>query len=465
MARLPVFHSQANISATSPVQPIENPMWGEVNKMAQAGKALAVQWQEIKNKAETSDGKEKLKRGFDAILKDANNFNNYNSQADLDKAEKDLIERNNKLMDEVLSGFTNEVNATRFRQDYSLMVDNNNTYISKIFRDKTGDLSRANSVLSYERNKENFIATGNQAYKEEYLNDLQLASPFYSREEMAKMKLKVEDWDYDYAINEATKDPEGTLADLGRFGLNSDQTYDVEKRAKAVIAGKKAQLKNGKSEEEAMQISMTQQINKQMFEDQWKSDNGKIQKDMNSIFEFRSAIQEKFIANELKKEDYVKLQANTIAPLLEKVKNHSAGNPIWWNTSFDEAIRGVDAKVDLASANDEVKAYVYDLVYSSLKEKNVDPDKRFGRDDKAIGEIVEKVSAEYLRNKEPNLLGVEANKVLLGTKMFDYKLDGGGKEVKPQKYQLMQDKNGVKYKVYADKDGKYTDNSIMERVQ
>ena len=63
-------------------------------------------------------------------------------------------------------------------------------------------------------------------------------------------------------------------------------------------------------------------------------------------------------------------------------------------------------------------------------------------------------------------MGVEANKVLLGTKMFDYdKPKDGGKEHKATKYQIMQDKYGNQYKVFADKDGKFTKQSVMLRIK
>jgi len=218
MAKLPVYHSQSNIEITNPVAPPpQNPMWGEMNKMAQVGKELAVKWQEIKNDAETLDGKEKLTRGMNGILDDATNYNDYQTQADIDKAEKDLIERNNKLIEEVASGFTNEANAARFRQQYSIMSATNAEKIKGVFRNKTSDLARATTTLSYDRNKEQFVSTGNEAFKESYLNDLKLASPFYSREEMAKMMLKVDDWDSEYVLNVAASDAkkaQGMVADL-----------------------------------------------------------------------------------------------------------------------------------------------------------------------------------------------------------------------------------------------------------
>lgn len=468
MARIPIYTNNANFrpAGANEIRNIDH-VAHAVDNLGRTIGDLTVQWQRTQNAAEALNGKNKMMGRASDILQEAADFNEYDSPAKLQEKENELLDKMDKVLPEITDGFTNDRNAQRFGQEYQLTMEQNKQALKSTFRKKYIDLSKAELLVSYETNKDNFVNTGDNSYRQSYLSDVRamFKAGYIDAEDMAQREIRAKNWNFDYAESEALQRPEETLADLKRFDLDAKDTQRVKDIAESILKKRKDAIKNGKTEEEAMEISMTQQINKQMFEDQWKADKGKIQKDMNSIFEFRNAIQEKFMANDLSQKDYAKLQADTIAPLLEKVKNHSAGNPIWWNTSFDEAVLGVEKKVDLENANDEVKAYVYDLVYSSLKERNIDPDKRFGRDDKAIGEIVENVSAEYLRNKEPNLLGVEANKVLLGTKMFDYKLNGGGKEVKPQKYQLMQDKNGVRYKVYADKDGKYTDNSIMERVQ
>jgi len=231
MARLPVYHSQGNISTTQPIAPIENPMWGEVKKIAQLGQDLAVKWQSIQNDAETLDGKGKLSNGLNAIAQKAQAFNDYNTPQHLQQAEADFLKENSKLIDDVASGFTNKANAERFRREYSLMVDANAKQISSIFRNKTGDLARANETISYEQNKKSYIATGNPAFKNNYLNDLELASPFFTRDQMAKMKAKINDWDFDRASSDLLKDPEGTLANISKYELSDDQKFKVSKAA------------------------------------------------------------------------------------------------------------------------------------------------------------------------------------------------------------------------------------------
>lgn len=468
--KLPVVEQEGGINPTRGAMLDLNTagqMGQVVGNIGQQIGVYAEAWQKVQNASEQLAGKNDLEEQADQIIKEATDYSGWSSSKDIQTKQADLNDRMGKLLGNITNGFANDRNKADFQQKYQHQIQQYQNQLDGIFRSKYIDNTNATLLRSAQRNKDAFISSGDEAFRQSYMDDIGTAysAGFITETNYAKLSAAAKGWDFGYAESEALQRPEETLADLKRFGLDAKDTQRVKDIAESILKKRKDAIKNGKTEEEAMEISMTQQINKQMFEDQWKADKGKIQKDMNSIFEFRNAIQEKFMANDLSQKDYAKLQADTIAPLLEKVKNHSAGNPVWWNTSFDEAVLGVEKKVGLENANDEVKAYVYDLVYSSLKERNIDPDKRFGRDDKAIGEIVENVSAEYLRNKEPNLLGVEANKVLLGTKMFDYKLNGGGKEVKPQKYQLMQDKNGVRYKVYADKDGKYTDSSIMERVQ
>lgn len=239
MAQLPVYHSRGNITPSNTVSPVDNPLWGEMNKMAEVGKDLAVKWQKIKNDAETLDGKEKLERGMTGLLEDAQTYTDYQTQADIDKAEKSLLERNNELMDSVASGFTNQMNADHFRQTYKIALDNNAHHIRAAFRGKTSDLAKSTATMSYDRNKKAYIETGNKVFKESYLNDLKLASPFYSHDEMAKMTLKVNEWDFDRASSDLLKDPEGTLANLKNYDMTEEQRFTVSKAAVSQIEHKK----------------------------------------------------------------------------------------------------------------------------------------------------------------------------------------------------------------------------------
>lgn len=256
--------------------------------------------------------------------------------------------------------------------------------------------------------------------------------------------------DYQKLINDPQK-----LAELKRE--TESFLMDVDTRKK--------KLYDAMNPEEAEKRAITQTVNGNMFKEKWNDKKTGLKKKGNiyDIFEYRGSLLNSFLSGDLDKKDYAERMGETIDPILTHVKNDRPGNPILWNKSFDTAILAIDSKVNLKDEPDEVKAYVYDETYSMFKEKNIDPEKRSGIDDKIIDEIVSKVSQGYLRNKEPALIGIEANKVLLGTQVYDYKI-GDTKKISTGDYKIFQDKNGQRYKAYKDKDGKFSDNSVFQRI-
>lgn len=470
MARLPVFKTTANIRI-APMARVDN---SGARALTQAGANLgeamqkaAVQWQNIKNEEETLAGKNQATAEFDSILEEANNYSGWKNHRELEEKEKELLGRMNTTVGEVAQGFTNDPNRADFELKMQMTTMANQERLKQIFRNKYIDENKSELLISMERNKKNFVNSGNAAYKQSYLADLEgsFKAGYMTKFEYTKQKQDVDGWDYDFAYNQAVSNPENTINNIGNFGLDAKHQETIKEVAERVLKKRREEARKGRTEEEQAQIAMTQEINNEMFKTQWKENDGAIAKDMNKLFEYRNALQAKFANNELSSKDFQKLQAETVAPLLKQVSDSSIGNPVWWNTSFDVALDAIDSKVDFTNESDEVKASVYDLVYGMMQEKGIDPQQRMGRDEKALNEIAEKVTKEYLQNKDAGLLGVEANKVVLGTKLFDYMKEGGGKEVKTGKYQLMKDANGGVYKVYPDKDGRYTNNSIKERVR
>lgn len=467
MARLPIYTNNANISVANRVESGSNPIYGAMSESAKRAQELSVQWQKIQNAAESLDGKNKMIADATDILTEAENFTDYKTPADLKRKEDELIGKMDTVLSSVTEGFTNGLNAQQFSREYQLTMAQNTEKLKAIFRNKYIDNNAANLALSYDNNKKAFISSGNEAFRQSYIADLESSfkAGFIDKEAYTRAKLKTDDWDFDFALNQALLNPEETLNNLGNFHLNAEKAERVIQQATSVLNKKKNEMKKGKNQEESLKASIAQTVNNQIFNDMWKNDDSAISKDKFQLFEFRNAIQEKFMENGLSEKDYSALQAKTIAPLLKEVSNHSAGNPVWWNTGFDEAVLGVREKVNLENENDEVKAYTYDLIYSAFKEKGIDPQQRFNKNEKEIENVVASVTRQFLQNKEPNLLGVEANKVLLGTKIFDYKTDKSEKEIQTSKYRLMKDKKGTLYKVYTDKNGNFSNDSIMERVK
>lgn len=470
MAKLPIYTTDANIRLARRVQ-VDNSGAQALTKAASnLGKAMqetAARWQDIKNEEESLAGKNQATAEFDGILEEAENYSGWGTHKELEDKERELLDRMGRTVDNISLGFTNDPNRVDFQNRMAMTTMANQERLKQIFRNKYIDENKSERLISLERNKKNFVNTGNAIYKQNYLADLQSSfeAGYMTKAEYTQQKLNVDGWDYDFAYNQAVSNPENTINNIGNFGLDAKHQENIKEVAERVLKKRREEARKGRTEEEQAQIAMTQEINNEMFKTQWKENDGAIAKDMNKLFEYRNALQAKFANNELSSKDFQKLQAETVAPLLKQVSDSSIGNPVWWNTSFDVALDAIDSKVDFTNESDEVKASVYDLVYGMMQEKGIDPQQRMGRDEKALNEIAEKVTKEYLQNKDAGLLGVEANKVVLGTKLFDYMKEGGGKEVKTGKYQLMKDANGGVWKVYPDKDGRYTNNSIKERVR
>lgn len=241
MARLPVFHSQSNISATNPVQPIENPMWGEVNKMARVGQELAVQWQKTQNAAETLDGKYRMETALDGILKEAQEFSGYETPKDIENKQNELLEQNDKVLDEVAGGFTNDINATNFKRQYQIDAMRNKEQIKAAFRQKSIDLNNANLTIGYEKNKSGFVQTGDPSFKKSYMADLDNSfnAGFIDAEQRANMMSKMRDWDFSRASRNVLTDPEDTLANLKEYDLTPEEKQKVIKAATYQIENQK----------------------------------------------------------------------------------------------------------------------------------------------------------------------------------------------------------------------------------
>ena len=439
----------------------------EAEKREKEKQKALEEWKKTVNETENLSGKLAMQDRYRDITTKAKGISAADF-AELKNEEKNLLNEADKVIPSVTESFTNKDNADMFALKNGAEASTAKAMIEEIFRSKYKDIASADLLKSESGNHDDYVRTGDAVFKENYFADIDSArrANWLSEKEAAEMKAATNKWDEDYARNIAYTSPEAALEYLSSFDLSAEDRQKVKETAENVLKKREDIRKEGKSEEISEQQAMTQEINYNMYQDIWKEDDNAVAKNMDSLFEYRQAIEAKYRAGELSKKDYVKLATPTVQPLLKMIKKHNAGTPMFWNTSFDEAVLGVTKRVSLEKDNDEAKAYVYDAVYWGLKEKGVDMNKRIGRNDKDIEEVVEQVSKEYLHNKDAGLLGVEANKVLLGTKMFDYdKPKDGGKEHKATKYQIMQDKYGKQYKVFADKDGKFTKQSVMLRIK
>lgn len=242
MARLPVFHSNANISATNPVAPPpQSNVWEQAGKLAKIGQELAVKWQETQNAAETLDGKYKAESAMSDILQEANDYSGYESPKDIENKQNELLARNDAVLDDVTKGFTNDVNATKFRRQYMFDSMRNREQIKAAFRKKSIDLNNANLTIGYERNKNSFVETGDPAYKASYQADLDnsFKAGFIDAEQRANMSAKMNDWDFSRASRNVVANPEETLANIKEYNLKPEESQKIIKAAATQIENNK----------------------------------------------------------------------------------------------------------------------------------------------------------------------------------------------------------------------------------
>lgn len=240
MAKIPVYTNSANIQVADRAPTPSNP-WGDVQQNAQAVMQLAAQWQKTQNAAESLDGKNKMVTKANDILTEAEEYNEYESPKDLENKQKELLTRLEGIIPEVTEGFTNGANANLFSQEYQLTMSQNSERLKAIFREKYIDNDAANRTISYDNNRKAFINTGNNAYKQSYLMDLEnsFKAGFISEKEKAAQALKVKDWDFSLASRQMLNDPEGTLANIKNFNLSPEDTQKLQKAAFTQIKDKK----------------------------------------------------------------------------------------------------------------------------------------------------------------------------------------------------------------------------------
>ncbi|MBO6305470.1 MAG: hypothetical protein J6M62_10405 [Selenomonadaceae bacterium] len=241
MGRLPVYVNNANVQKANIVKARNNPVGQALDNAGKQMQQLAIQWQKTQNAAEALDGKNKIFAEVNDILTEAEDFHDYKSPKDLQTKENELLDRMSKVVPNVSNGFTNDVNRTNFAQEQQLTTLQNMEKLKAIFRQKYIDNNAANLVISHENNMKAFIRTGNPAYKQSYLADLEnsFKAGYISEKEKNAAAIKVNGWDFSFASSQMLGDPEGTLKNISKFNLQPDEKQKLMKAAFTQIENKK----------------------------------------------------------------------------------------------------------------------------------------------------------------------------------------------------------------------------------
>ena len=233
--KLPVYTNQGGITTDVPgnIRDIDaySQMYKSLGNAAQNLLSLTAQWQQSKDEVENLDGKNKLVAEMTQILNEAEDYRDYNNFADLSNKENELLQRMYQVTPDIVNGFSNNQNAAIFQKQAELATLQNKEKLREIFRNKYVDNAKSNLITSQDSNMENYITTGNAAYKESYLQDLEnmFRAGFIDEAYKTQMGLKTDEWETYHVLRQAESDPDTIINNLeaGKYNVAPEHYNDL----------------------------------------------------------------------------------------------------------------------------------------------------------------------------------------------------------------------------------------------
>lgn len=238
MPKLPVYTRNSHINASPIVERRSSGLAESLGKFSSAASDLAAKWQETKNAAETLDGKNKMEADVQDLLMEANDYNDYTSTKELEAKEAELLQKARQIPQNIVAGFGTDTNASDFIRRSEMDTVRTEAQIKNIFRRKYIDNNNANLIVSEDRNRENFISTGNAAFRNSYLADLEnsFKAGFIDKAAYTQAKLKTEDWEKYMLYRQAESNPQAVIDNLksGKYQIKPEDYNDVLKNLNSI---------------------------------------------------------------------------------------------------------------------------------------------------------------------------------------------------------------------------------------
>lgn len=250
MAKLPVYNSQGSITTQTPGNVRELNTYSQGAKlMTSTGsrlQELAIQWQNSKDEVENLDARNKLQAQMTSIIDEANNYNDYSSPAELQAKQDELTQRMNELTPNIIGGFSNNQKAREFESNANLAVQQNNIRLQGIFREKYGDMYNSNLQISADEAIKGFTLTGNEAYKQNYFDaiDTGVKAGYLDHSQATALKLKTDDWNYDYVYSKLLENPYFKASDDVMAKISPTKQRTLQNLQKSQIRTAKADALN-----------------------------------------------------------------------------------------------------------------------------------------------------------------------------------------------------------------------------
>lgn len=235
MPQLPIYTRNSHINTSPVVRRTSSGLAESIGNAGGVGADLAVKWQQTQNAAESLDGKNKMTANIQDLLTEASEYNDYNNSKDIEAKQIEILDRLYKLVPDIVSGFSTENNANNFMRDTQIDISKTEATLKGLFRKKYIDNNEANLLISADRNRKNFIRTGDAGFRQSYIADLELSykNGFMDKEAFTAAQLKTDDWDKSRMLYLADNEPETIIEGIktGVYGVMTSEAKDAYVKA------------------------------------------------------------------------------------------------------------------------------------------------------------------------------------------------------------------------------------------
>lgn len=446
MPQLPIYTRNSRINTSQVVRRASSGVAESMGNFGRAASDAAVQWQKTQNAAESLDGKNKMAAGIQDLLTEAADFNDYDTSTDIENKQTEMLDRLHKLVPDIVSGFNTETNANDFVRYTEMDISKTEAKLKEMFRKKYIDNNNANLIVSERKNRENFIQTGDDGFKQSYIADLELSykNGFIDKAAYTQAKLKIDDWDKSRMIYMANKDPNAVLEGI-KTGVYGEMEQDA-RNALVDVANKK--LKFMETENKIAQIETEWNLSSKLND--MSTDEA-----LAELSRYEGIVSDKYFKAKRKsllsdKGITAKTQADVFQELLLEIDTLDYSDIESYYSGADSVLTKIEEKYsDGYLGINEYKSLVNSV--NKAKAKNIDILKEDDSNTFLFWGYSYKDASEFIKD---NYVGTDGNKLLL-----DYFTAVNGKEFSGSKKkqileQLLDKANGeaVGYPVFSNVD-------------
>lgn len=232
MAKLPVYNQQAQISTQAVGLQDMNAAgqaWRSVAKLGEDISQTALEWREVQDYSEYLNRKNAFEEESKKLLEDAETYGSYETPKDIENKAREFKQRAIELSTNVNAGFTDSIRNQRYKQQFDAQSNTLSAQLDGIMRKKYIDNSNAMLNKSYATNYESFVQTGDNAFKESMISDMNGARErgLMSQDDFVENEAKIKSWDIDRIKGVSATDPEYAKGLITEYGLSGKDKADV----------------------------------------------------------------------------------------------------------------------------------------------------------------------------------------------------------------------------------------------